>query len=104
MSPEASPHRRRLSSELRAAARTIIAGGGSAGLQVGVAGTTATVNIVIGKTMYTASNSYSKFVVDSFIPITNYTTGHFEFLGINYRNPRDSRVLVVSGTVATSGN
>lgn len=86
------------------AALTILAGGGSPGLQVGVADTTATVNIVIGKTMYTASNSYSKFVVDSFIPLTSFTTGHFEFLGINDRNPRDSRVLVVSGTFATSAN
>jgi hypothetical protein len=80
---------------------TILAGGGSAGLQVGQPELTATVNIVIGKTMYTASNSYSKFVVDSFTPITKFTTGHFEFLGINDRNPRDARVLVVSGAFAT---
>jgi hypothetical protein len=83
------------------AALTILAGGGGASLQVGRPELDATVNIVIGKTMYTASNSYSKFVVDSFTPITKFTTGHFEFLGIDERNPRDARVLVVKGTFAT---
>jgi hypothetical protein len=81
---------------------TILAGGGSAGLQVGTPELDATFNIVIDKTMYTASNSYSNFVVDSSIPITNFTTGHFEFLGINDRDPYDSRVLVVSGMFAIS--
>ncbi|HEY1372142.1 MAG TPA: hypothetical protein VGH50_06705 [Candidatus Binatia bacterium] len=82
------------------AALTILAGGGSPGIQVGEPVLDATFNIVIGKTMYTASNSYSKFVVDSFSPITNFTTGHFEFLGVNNRDPYDSRVLVVTGTFA----
>src|SRR5262249_25969233 len=82
------------------AALTILAGGGSAGLQVGRPEPDATVNIVIGKTLYTASNSYSNFVVDSFTPITNLTTAHFEFLGINALDSPDSRVLVVSGTFA----
>jgi hypothetical protein len=79
---------------------TILAGGGSPGLQVGVADTTATVNIVIDNTMYTANNSYVKFVVDSFTQSTDFTTGRFEFLGINSADPIDSRVLVVTGTFA----
>ncbi len=85
------------------AALTILAGGGSDGLQVGQPDLSATVNIAIGKTLYTASNSYAKFVVDSVNPLTHFTTGRFEFLGIDNRNPYDSRVLVVSGTFAVYG-
>lgn len=79
---------------------TILAGGGSPGLQVGVADTAPTVNITINNTTYTANNSYAQFVVESFNQLTDFTTGRFEFLGINYAHPRDPDVLVVSGTFA----
>ncbi|GEM_PF-6829875 len=79
---------------------TILAGGGSPGLQVGVTDTSATVNIVINNTMYTANNSYVKFVIDSFTQSTDFTTGRFEFLGINNADPIDPQVLVVTGTFA----
>jgi hypothetical protein len=79
---------------------TILAGGGSPGLQVGVAETAPTVNITINDTTYTANDSYAQFVVESFNQLTDFTTGRFEFLGINHANPRDPDVLVVSGTFA----
>jgi len=83
---------------------TILAGGGSPGLQVGVADTTPTVNITINDTTYTANNSYAQFVIESFNQITDFTTGKFEFLGINHANPRDPDVLVVSGTFSILEN
>jgi hypothetical protein len=43
-------------------------------------------------------------VVDSFTQGTDFTTGRFEFLGINNADPFDSRVLVVSGTFAIIEN
>ena len=79
---------------------TILAGGGSPGLQVGVADTAPTVNITINDTTYTANDSYAQFVVESFNQLTDFTTGRFEFLAVNHADPRDPDVLVVSGTFA----